>query len=109
MTSLKSPNIPLRFFPFQHLASLPSPRVPRLNKPRPPPGAVAFLKKASFSRSIRVPGGGHAATRCSSAQHGRNSIEEAERPPFDLNLAVVLAGFAFEAYTSPPSRQVVRE
>ncbi|KAJ8512451.1 hypothetical protein OPV22_002885 [Ensete ventricosum] len=102
MTSLKSPNIPLRFFPFQHLASLPSPRVPRLNKPRPPPGAVAFLKKASFSRSIRVPGGGHAATRCSSAQHGRNSIEEAERPPFDLNLAVVLAGFAFEAYTSPP-------
>ncbi|KAL5215430.1 hypothetical protein ABZP36_006831 [Zizania latifolia] len=24
------------------------------------------------------------------------------RPPFDLNLAVVLAGFAFEAYTSPP-------
>lgn len=27
---------------------------------------------------------------------------ENERPPFDLNLAVVLAGFAFEAYTSPP-------
>ncbi|CAN6235586.1 unnamed protein product [Urochloa humidicola] len=25
------------------------------------------------------------------------------RPPFDLNLAVVLAGFAFEAYTSPPA------
>ncbi|XP_011029717.1 PREDICTED: uncharacterized protein LOC105129384 [Populus euphratica] len=25
-----------------------------------------------------------------------------ERPPFDINLAVVLAGFAFEAYTSPP-------
>jgi hypothetical protein len=24
-----------------------------------------------------------------------------QRPPFDLNLAVVLAGFAFEAYTSP--------
>ncbi|KAK4585888.1 hypothetical protein RGQ29_023184 [Quercus rubra] len=27
---------------------------------------------------------------------------ENERPPFDPNLAVVLAGFAFEAYTSPP-------
>ncbi|KAK9991632.1 hypothetical protein SO802_026617 [Lithocarpus litseifolius] len=27
---------------------------------------------------------------------------ENERPPFDHNLAVVLAGFAFEAYTSPP-------
>ncbi|XP_022761964.1 uncharacterized protein LOC111307901 isoform X2 [Durio zibethinus] len=24
-----------------------------------------------------------------------------ERPPFDINLAVILAGFAFEAYTSP--------
>ncbi|XP_062108992.1 uncharacterized protein LOC133819703 isoform X2 [Humulus lupulus] len=28
--------------------------------------------------------------------------EESERPPFDINLAVILAGFAFEAYTSPP-------
>lgn len=28
--------------------------------------------------------------------------EEVERPPFDINLAVVLAGFSFEAYTSPP-------
>jgi len=27
---------------------------------------------------------------------------EMERPPFDINLAVVLAGFAFEAYTSLP-------
>ncbi|KAF0892976.1 hypothetical protein E2562_021278 [Oryza meyeriana var. granulata] len=29
--------------------------------------------------------------------------EDRPRPPFDLNLAVVLAGFAFEAYTSPPA------
>ncbi|KAM1087325.1 hypothetical protein ACFX2B_012716 [Malus domestica] len=28
--------------------------------------------------------------------------EGSERPPFDINLAVVLAGFAFEAYSSPP-------
>lgn len=28
--------------------------------------------------------------------------EEDERPPFDINLAVILAGFAFEAYTTPP-------
>lgn len=28
--------------------------------------------------------------------------EEIERPPFDINLAVILAGFAFEAYISPP-------
>ncbi|KAI5397668.1 hypothetical protein KIW84_063478 [Lathyrus oleraceus] len=25
-----------------------------------------------------------------------------ERPPFDINLAVILAGFSFEAYTTPP-------
>lgn len=28
--------------------------------------------------------------------------EQIERPPFDINLAVILAGFAFEAYWSPP-------
>ncbi|KAK0606997.1 hypothetical protein LWI29_007534 [Acer saccharum] len=28
--------------------------------------------------------------------------EQNERPSFDINLAVILAGFAFEAYTSPP-------
>ena len=28
-------------------------------------------------------------------------MEEVERPPFDINLAVILAGFAFEAYTTP--------
>ncbi|CAH1453028.1 unnamed protein product [Lactuca virosa] len=27
--------------------------------------------------------------------------EETERPPFDINRAVILAGFAFEAYTTP--------
>lgn len=27
-----------------------------------------------------------------------------ERPPFDLDLAVILAGFAFEAYNTPPVR-----
>ncbi|KAI3823027.1 hypothetical protein L1987_10630 [Smallanthus sonchifolius] len=29
------------------------------------------------------------------------SMEEIERPPFDINRAVILAGFAFEAYTTP--------
>ncbi|XP_017975190.1 PREDICTED: uncharacterized protein LOC18602863 isoform X4 [Theobroma cacao] len=28
--------------------------------------------------------------------------KDEERPPLDINLAVILAGFAFEAYTSPP-------
>ncbi|GAB4851399.1 hypothetical protein Ancab_030802 [Ancistrocladus abbreviatus] len=29
-------------------------------------------------------------------------LEENDRPPFDINLAVILAGFAFEAYYTPP-------
>lgn len=36
-------------------------------------------------------------------QTAEASVAEADdRPPFDLNLAVLLAGFAFEAYSSPP-------
>ena len=32
----------------------------------------------------------------------QESESENERPPFDINLAVILAGFAFEAYYTPP-------
>ncbi|KAK4406020.1 Lipase [Sesamum angolense] len=32
-----------------------------------------------------------------------------QRPPFDINLAVILAGFAFEAYTTPPEKVGQRE
>ncbi|KAK9098261.1 hypothetical protein Syun_025306 [Stephania yunnanensis] len=34
--------------------------------------------------------------------------EETGRVPFDVNLPVVLAGFAFEAYTSPPVHIALR-
>lgn len=34
---------------------------------------------------------------------------EIERPHFDINLAVILAGFAFEAYTTPPENLGRRE
>ena len=37
-----------------------------------------------------------------SAGEGPVGDEEETHPQFDLNLAVVLAGFAFEAYSSPP-------
>ncbi|KAJ3706376.1 hypothetical protein LUZ61_010081 [Rhynchospora tenuis] len=37
------------------------------------------------------------------SENGRSaSHTQDDRPPFDINLAVVLAGFAFEAYNSPP-------
>ncbi|CAJ1968041.1 unnamed protein product [Sphenostylis stenocarpa] len=35
--------------------------------------------------------------------------EDDDRPPFDINLAVILAGFAFEAYTTPPENMGRRE
>ncbi|VVB01295.1 unnamed protein product [Arabis nemorensis] len=35
--------------------------------------------------------------------------EKLERPPFDINLAVILAGFAFESYTTPPGNIGKRE
>ncbi|CAA6655356.1 unnamed protein product [Spirodela intermedia] len=54
-------------------------------------------------------GSGVAPARCLSSQSGTSSIEVGNRPPFDLNLAVVLAGFAFEAYTSPPENVGRRE
>lgn len=40
--------------------------------------------------------------RVGERRRGGFGREDPPRPPFDLNLAVVLAGFAFEAYTSPP-------
>ena len=39
---------------------------------------------------------------CLSSKTGSPSIKDGNRPPFDLHLAVLLAGFAFEAYSSPP-------
>ncbi|KAK8468116.1 hypothetical protein PHAVU_007G232800 [Phaseolus vulgaris] len=35
--------------------------------------------------------------------------ENDDRPPFDINLAVILAGFAFEAYSTPPENIGKRE
>ncbi|GJN02382.1 hypothetical protein PR202_ga19727 [Eleusine coracana subsp. coracana] len=53
-------------------------------------------------------GGGQSPAVQPDAQNtGKGLMAEGgeQRPPFDLNLAVVLAGFAFEAYTSPPAKR----
>lgn len=39
----------------------------------------------------------------------RNRETGDEKPPFDINLAVILAGFAFEAYTTPSESVDKRE
>ncbi|CAI8601909.1 unnamed protein product [Vicia faba] len=46
--------------------------------------------------------------RCSSKTDSQIEKND-ERPPFDINLAVILAGFAFEAYTTPPENLGRRE
>ncbi|CAO2042936.1 unnamed protein product [Urochloa humidicola] len=55
----------------------------------------------------RCAGGQSSAVQPDSESAGEGLLAEEDgaprRPPFDLNLAVVLAGFAFEAYTSPPA------
>ncbi|XP_020553053.1 uncharacterized protein LOC105171832 isoform X1 [Sesamum indicum] len=51
------------------------------------------------------------ASSSSSAEIEKSVSTESgnERPPFDINLAVILAGFAFEAYTTPPEKVGQRE
>ncbi|RLM64618.1 uncharacterized protein C2845_PM16G11180 [Panicum miliaceum] len=54
----------------------------------------------------RCVGDQSSAVQPDSERAGEGLVEQEDgsrRPPFDLNLAVVLAGFAFEAYTSPPA------
>ena len=49
-----------------------------------------------------------ASSQNSTAQlpEGDTGTCDADRPPFDLNLAVLLAGFAFEVYNSPKVRSM---
>ncbi|KAG0615812.1 hypothetical protein M758_5G068700 [Ceratodon purpureus] len=49
----------------------------------------------------------HGDRNCSDGN--ATNFEDGERPPFDLDLAVVLAGFAFEAYNTPPENVGVQE
>ncbi|KAJ0967440.1 hypothetical protein J5N97_024357 [Dioscorea zingiberensis] len=91
--------LPLQWLPFHPLSSL-------LMKPFPVAVRFNTPQKARFLRLI-VKANGEQALLASN--NGERSGEESERPPFDLNLAVVLAGFAFEAYTSPPENVGWRE
>lgn len=84
--------LPLQWLPFHILP-------PLLKKPLPMPIRFNSQQKARILRLI-VKANGEQALLASN--NGGSSGEESERPPFNLNLAVVLAGFAFEAYASPP-------
>lgn len=93
MGSLKSSQASLRLSPV-HLV------VPRLKKPQLSTVSWFFLEKARLVRSIRRLDRSHTVSVYE--KNSRNFIMEEERPSFDLNLAVILAGFAFESYRNPP-------
>ncbi|XP_047337147.1 uncharacterized protein LOC124940659 isoform X2 [Impatiens glandulifera] len=79
------------------------------------PDSLSFSRKVLFSKKLRLPSSTVRDGGCSICCHSSKSNSEIEktsvqvqkknddqRPPFDIDLAVVLAGFAFEAYSSPP-------
>ncbi|XP_065862927.1 uncharacterized protein [Euphorbia lathyris] len=75
------------------------------------PFAVSFYRnfKVFYLRESHCLGRGGVQPICclskANAAIENVSVQDGnERPPFDINLAVVLAGFAFEAYTSPPAK-----
>uniref|UniRef100_A0A2N9EM08 Uncharacterized protein n=1 Tax=Fagus sylvatica TaxID=28930 RepID=A0A2N9EM08_FAGSY len=95
---------------FHHcVSSSLSPNLPYLQHPnlswRFPvhfPGKVRVL---TFRKKFRGRNGVHYSVCCfrkTGSEIEQVSVDDNERPPFDINLAVILAGFAFEAYTSPP-------
>ncbi|KAL1367982.1 hypothetical protein AAHE18_02G087800 [Arachis hypogaea] len=76
------------------------------------PGKLRILSSNGFSGSKNRQK--HVLSIRSSSKTGSEvesiSLQEGdERPPFDINLAVILAGFAFEAYTTPPENIGRRE
>nr|GMD72118.1 uncharacterized protein LOC109176470 isoform X2 [Ipomoea batatas] len=74
------------------------------------PSALSFSRKLLFPKKITGVWRNSsfqvkASSKASSDVESLSTVEEekgSERPPFDINLAVILAGFAFEAYTTPP-------
>ncbi|BBG92611.1 triglyceride lipase [Prunus dulcis] len=102
-------------FQFHRCVSSLSPKLHGLQNPK-----LSLRFPISFSGKVRVTFRGNGKGRdgiyslCCLCRAGSEvekvSAEEGnERPPFDINLAVVLAGFAFEAYSSPPDNIGRRE
>ncbi|OVA02259.1 C2 calcium-dependent membrane targeting [Macleaya cordata] len=109
-------------FPLLHCLCSPSPKLLHLPNPNflVPTNNKLFLKevaeKVRVLRSRYNIKDGNYSFCCYCKQNSNKELEfveekedQIERPPFDINLAVVLAGFAFEAYSSPPDNVGRRE
>ncbi|KAG5400391.1 hypothetical protein IGI04_014998 [Brassica rapa subsp. trilocularis] len=82
------------------------------------PRTCHFLGKISFRESFLTKANASSFTCFAQSETTKQpSLEETslsenhepERPPFDINLAVILAGFAFESYATPPENVGKRE
>ncbi|KAG8369747.1 hypothetical protein BUALT_Bualt14G0045900 [Buddleja alternifolia] len=82
------------------------------------PNSFSFSKKLICAKKLNGVLSSKLSNNCKASSSSSNSTEteqcvaresENERPPFDINLAVILAGFAFEAYTTPPEKTGNRE
>ncbi|KAL2325960.1 hypothetical protein Fmac_025018 [Flemingia macrophylla] len=95
------------FSPVSPALPLPRPAGPRYSCSFPPrfPGKLRLFSLALRRRVHSI-----CCLSKTGSQLERVSVpEDDERPPFDINLAVILAGFAFEAYTTPPENMGRRE
>ncbi|KAH0850963.1 hypothetical protein HID58_095096, partial [Brassica napus] len=86
------------------LYHLHSPHVPLLGKISFRESLITKAKANSFSCCAQSE-----TTKQSSLETSLSENQEPERPPFDINLAVILAGFAFESYATPPENIGKRE
>ncbi|KAF3555335.1 hypothetical protein F2Q69_00015799 [Brassica cretica] len=81
------------------------------------PRTCHFLGKISFRESLITKAKANSFSCCAQSETTKQSSletslsenQEPERPPFDINLAVILAGFAFESYATPPENIGKRE
>ncbi|XP_051133208.1 uncharacterized protein LOC127252883 isoform X2 [Andrographis paniculata] len=100
-----------------HVLFLPStaPSLVHFKKPHHP---SSFSKIVFLGRKFNVEVGSRVGGCCRAiaSSSGEAEIEKSVavdgvdvRPPFDINLAVILAGFAFEAYTTPSEKYRKRE
>lgn len=102
----------LHFLPPQHRLHL---RCSTIFTPR----TCRFLGKISFRESFITKANAKSFTCFAQSETKQSSLgteetslsenQEPERPPFDINQAVILAGFAFESYATPPENIGKRE
>ena len=91
---------------FRNCPSPPPPKLHRSHHLHAPTLALRSKSRllSSISWKLRVFSSIYCLCKSNSDVQSVSGQDELQRPPFDINLAVVLAGFAFEAYSSPPVR-----